>query len=323
MKKTWGKIRKYQAGNVVIVFAALQVACIVAGLLFPDTFSYLSKSNIQTVLKSIPPLAIMATGVGMLMIAGEFDLSVGSNFALTAYVMAVALNAGAPAPVAAFLALALGVFIGFVNGLITLKAKIPSFIATLGTMMFWRGIILILSRGQTESFQPGACFGAVFSASMGPIQAQFLWAIAVAVLAYFLLERHKLGNHMFAVGGNRESAIAVGVNPNAVKMIAFILVGFLAAFAGLVSTCRVHSVSPDQGKGLELQAIAACVIGGLSLMGGEGTILGIFLGSALLFTIQDVLLLLRAPGFYLDMFMGILIVVAVIFNKLTKKEQGS
>lgn len=305
----------------MIVFAVVQLACIVASLLFPDDFSYLSKSNIQTLLKSIPPLAILATGVALLMIAGEFDLSVGSNFALAAFLMAVAYNAGVPVGFAALLALVLGAFIGLVNGLITLKAAIPSFIATLGAMMFWRGIILIFSKGQTESFRPGGLFEDIFSGSIGFMQAQFLWAVAVAVVAYLILERHKLGNHIFGVGGNRESAIAIGVYPNAIKMICFVMVGMAAAFAGIISTARVHSVSPDQGKGLELQAIAACVIGGVSLMGGQGSILGVFLGSALLFTIQDVLLLLRAPGFYLDMFMGILIVVAVISNRLTKKEK--
>jgi ribose/xylose/arabinose/galactoside ABC-type transport system permease subunit len=226
-----------------------------------------------------------------------------------------------PAWAAMLLALALGAFIGFVNGLITLKAKIPSFIATLGAMMFWRGMLQIISHNESASMNPGGAFEAIFSGSMGAIQAQILWAVFIVGLGYLLLERHKLGNHIFGVGGNKESARAIGVYPNTVKMICFIIVGLLAAFAGVISTARVFSVSPDQGKGLELQAISACVIGGVSLLGGEGSILGLFLGAALLYTIQDVLLLLRAPGTYLEMFMGILIVVAVICNRLTKKEK--
>jgi simple sugar transport system permease protein len=114
--------------------------------------------------------------------------------------------------------------------------------------------------------------------------------------------------------------IAIGVNSDKVKLIAFVIVGLLAAFSGIISAMRVHSVSPTQGSGLELQAIAACVIGGLSLTGGKGTVLGIFLGAAFLFIIQDILLLIRAPGFYLQMFMGLLLIVAVIFNNLIKKE---
>ncbi|MDO8587641.1 MAG: ABC transporter permease [Armatimonadota bacterium] len=273
-KKTWRAVRGYKSGNVLIVFVVVQILCIGAWLVFGDRFPYGSPANIQTALKSIPPMAILATGVGLLMIAGEFDLSVGSNYALTAFILARAFNSGIPAPVAALMGLGLGAFIGLVNAFVTLKAKIPSFIATLGAMMFWRGIILVLSGSQPEAYRPGGACEAMFCASIGPIQAQFLWAIGVAVAAHLILERHKLGNHMFAVGGNRESAVAIGVSPNAVKLICFVIAGLLAAFAGLMASLRVHSVSPDQGAGLELRAIAACVIGGLSLAGGEGSILG-------------------------------------------------
>jgi len=109
------------------------------------------------------------------------------------------------------------------------------------------------------------------------------------------------------------------VDVNKVKLIAFVIAGVTAALSGVVSTTRVSSVSPIQGEGLELQAIAACVIGGTSLLGGEGTVLGAFLGATLLYTIQDILLLLRAPGFYLNMFVGLVILAAVIFNQLIKR----
>ena len=322
MKELWSKLRNYKAGNIVIVFVVVQIAFITASLLYPRQFAYMSTSSIQTLLKSLAPIAILATGAGILMIAGEFDLSVGSNFAFTAYIMAIVYQCNYPAWLAVAVALGLGALIGLINGLITLKAKIPSFIATLGALMFWRGMLQIVSGGQTESMQPGGFFESVFAGNLGPIQAQFIWAIAIAFAGYLLLERHKLGNHIFGVGGNVNSARAIGVYPNTVKMICFIIVGILAAFAGVISTARVHSVSPDQGRGYELQAIAACVIGGVSLAGGEGSVLGLFLGATLLFTIQNVLLLLRAPGSYLDMFMGILIVVAVIFNRLTKKDKS-
>ena len=123
------------------------------------------------------------------------------------------------------MAVAVGVLIGFTNGLIVIRAKIPSFIATLGAMMFWRGILLIISGGQTQPFRPGGVFEAVFAGTWGPIQAQFVWAVAVAAAAHIFLERHKIGNHMFAVGGNKQSAIAIGVNSNKVKMIGFVVVG--------------------------------------------------------------------------------------------------
>jgi simple sugar transport system permease protein len=116
------------------------------------------------------------------------------------------------------------------------------------------------------------------------------------------------------VGGNRKAAIGVGVSADRVKVICFVLCAVCAAFAGIMSAVRVSAITPTGGVGLELQAIAACVVGGLSLNGGRGTVIGIALGASLLFTIQDVLLLVRAPGYYLDMFVGAIIVVAVILN---------
>jgi simple sugar transport system permease protein len=185
-------------------------------------------------------------------------------------------------------------------------------------MMFWRGIILFISQSANETFHPGAIFAALFTVSLGPFQIQFVWFGLIAVAAWFLLERHRIGNHFFAVGGNKSAAIALGVNSDRIKILAFTLVGVLAAFSGIMSTTRVSSVSPIQGEGLELNAIAACVIGGTALMGGRGSVLGAFLGAALFYTIQDFLLLLRAPGSYLKLFVGIVIIVATILNEVLK-----
>ena len=131
-----------------------------------------------------------------------------------------------------------------------------------------------------------------------------------------LVHHHRFGNHVFATGGNRPAATAIGINTGLVKIIAFAIAGGMAAVAGILATARVGSVQPGQGTGLELQAIAACVIGGLSLRGGRGSIIGVFLGALLIHTITNVLLLLRAPGFYLEMFIAVLIVGASILNQL-------
>ncbi len=324
MRSAWASLQQHKAANILLVFIVVQLACIVIGVLFPYSFPYLKPENIQLLLRSIPPLAILSLGAGLLMIGGEFDLSVGSNFGLAAYVMAMAYNGGkgVPAALAMVLALGVGMGIGLVNALVTLRGKIPSFIATLGGLMIWRGVLLFISGKETRSYLPGGFLDALMAGNVGPLQAQFLWAIAVAITAHLLLERHRLGNHLFSVGGNCEAARAIGVNVEAVKTQAFVITGTLAAFAGVVSAARVHSVSPEMGKGLELQAIAACVVGGLSLNGGVGSVLGIFLGSALLYTITDVLTLLRAPGEYIELFVGVLIIVAVIFNRITARKEG-
>jgi ribose/xylose/arabinose/galactoside ABC-type transport system permease subunit len=313
-------LRRGRAGNIIVLFVVVQVVAILCGIIFPNAFRYLDQSNIQLMLKAIPSLVIITLGVNLLMISGEFDLSVGATFTFTALVMAKLFNAHFPIAVAVPAALILGAGIGLLNGFIVVKTNVPSFIVTLGAMWFWRGVILIVSQAITESFYPSVFFTQLFTLNVGPIQIQFIWALLIAMICWFLLERHKVGNFFFGVGGNRNAASALGVNVGGVKIIAFGITGFLTAFAGIMSTVRINSISPIQGEGLELQAIAACVIGGTALMGGKGTILGAFLGAALMFTIQDILLLLQAPGFYLRMFVGIVIVIAAALNELLKKE---
>jgi simple sugar transport system permease protein len=213
-----------------------------------------------------------------------------------------------------------GVLMGLINGYIVVKSNVPSFIVTMGAMWFWRGIILILSNSVTENFYPSDFFTKLFTLNVGPMQIQFIWALAIAVITWLILERHKLGNYFLGIGGNRKAAAALGIDTKKIKIIAFCITGLLTALAGIMSTVRINSISPIQGQGLELQAIAACVIGGTLLAGGKGTILGAFLGGALMYTIQDVLLLLRAPGHYLQMFVGIIIVIAAVLNEAMKKD---
>ena len=313
-------LRRGRAGNIIVLFVVVQVVAILCGIIFPSSFRYLDMGNIQLMLKAIPSLVIITLGVNLLMISGEFDLSVGATFTFTALIMAKLFNAHFPLPIAVLAALALGAGIGLLNGFIVVRTNVPSFIVTLGSMWFWRGIILITSQAVTESFYPSEFFTQLLTLNVGPIQIQFIWALVIATLCWFLLERHKVGNFFFGVGGNRNAASALGVNVGKIKMTAFAITGLLTAFAGIMSTVRINSISPIQGEGLELQAIAACVIGGTALMGGKGTILGAFLGAALMFMIQDILLLLQAPGFYLRMFVGIIIVIAAALNELLKKE---
>jgi ribose/xylose/arabinose/galactoside ABC-type transport system permease subunit len=307
--------------NVLIVFVAVQVLCIAGGLIFPDSFRYLSAANISVQLKAIPVLGIMALGVGVLMIAGEFDLSVGANYSFTAIVLASVVQSGWPVYVVVPLVLVLGAVIGLINGLVTLRFNIPSFITTLGSMLFWRGTTLLYNGASSVRFRPDQLFVSLAAGSIGPVEAAFVWLVVLSLIFWAMLHHHKLGNHFYAVGGNKQAATAIGINPNRTKLIAFGLAGFCAAFAGMLATTRVGSIVPGSGLGLELQAIAACVIGGLALTGGRGTILGIVLGAAMMYTIQDVLLLVRAPGFYLDIFVGALIVMAVIFNEMVRQQK--
>jgi simple sugar transport system permease protein len=314
---------KDSAIDILILFIAVQILCILAGLFFPDRFRYLSPSNISVMLKAIPILGVIALGVGVLMISGEFDLSVGATYTFTGILMASIVEAGWSAYLAAPIALLVGILMGLLNGVITLRFNIPSFIATLGTMLFWQGMTLFYHGATSIRFYPEQSFTNLMAGSFGVIEAAFVWFIFFTIIFWALLNHHKLGNHFYAVGGNKQAANAIGINPTRVKMIAFGIAGFCATFSGILAAARVGSIQPGQGAGLELQAIAACVIGGLALSGGKGSALGMFLGAALIYTIQDILLLVRAPGFYLDIFVGVLIISAAIFNEtISKRRKG-
>ena len=323
-------IRTRPEGGIAVLFVIVQATCLIAALIAPEQFRYLSQANIAVVLKAIAPLGIMALGVGVLMIAGEFDLSVGALYSFCAIVTATLvnswgadINAENPSAILPFLAMAVGLGIGVLAGVIhalsTLKFAIPSFITTLGAMLLWKGATLLYHGATSLRFKPSEPFATIFGGSIGIVHASMVWFLIASVVFYFLLHHHRLGNHFYAVGGNRNAAVAIGINPARTKIIAFAIAGFMAALAGIVAGVRVSSIQPGGGMGLELVAIAACVIGGHALMGGRGSILGIALGTALMFTIQDVLLLLRAPGFYFEMFVGGLIVFAVVMNSFIRR----
>lgn len=305
--------------DILVVFIVAQAACIIGGLVAPDKFAYVTEANVQVMLQAIPELGIVAVGVGMLMIAGEFDLSVGANYTFAAIVMAnLVTNYGMSPWLAAGIALLIGLAIGLINAALTFWLRIPSFITTLGTMLFWSGFTLLYYGAGFLSFSPTGVFVTATTGNFGFLEVEFLWFAALAVVCGMLLHRHRLGNWFYAAGGNSTAARAVGVRTRRVKTIAFAIAGVTAALAGILATSRVSSIDSGQGSDLALDAIAACVIGGVALMGGRGTMLGIVLGSALFYTIQDVLLLLRAPGFYLELFVGLLIVAAAGLNQMAR-----
>jgi len=327
----WRRFRRYPAANVVAVYGTFLLVLIVVGLAVPDHFRFLAAGNLAVLIQSIPVLGILALGVGMLMIAGEFDLSVGGVYTLAPYLMGVSLNDwGWPLWLAVSLALLVGVVVGFANGLITTRLVIPSFIATLGMMFFLRGVVRFFSSdtrsssSEQESIFPGETFEAILTGRiLGPVHAQLLWFVGFAVLAFLILNRHRLGNHMFAAGGNRGAAVAVGIDTERVKRTAFMLCSLCAAVAGVMAATRVNAVIPSQTlTGLELQAIAACVVGGVFLFGGRGTVLGICLGAALILTVDNLLILLRAPGIYLQGFVGAIVILAVIVNTWLAKRSS-
>ncbi len=316
----WDRLRRHPAGNVVIVFSVFLAACVVVSLSVPGDFRFLSSANLGILLRAIAPLGLMALGAGMLMIAGEFDLSISAVFTLAPYMMVLTWGAGAPEVIAIWAAIGTAALVGLVNGFVTLRFGIPSFITTLGMLFMIRSGSRIITNMKPLSFRAAdETFVTLLAGKVGFVPAQFLWFLGFAVLAHLLLNRHRLGNQFFAVGGNREAANAVGINVVRTKITAFVLCSICAALAGILSIARQKSATVEPQLFLELEAIAIVVIGGVIITGGRGAILGIVLGACILQMVKDVLLLSQAPGYYLDMFVGVVIVVAVVLNMWAAK----
>ncbi len=314
-------VRLHPAGPVAIMFLGLLAACIIAGLIVPTKFVFLAPANLTLILKQIPNYGMVALGVGLLLIAGEFDLSVGSVFVVAPFAMATAYAAGIPLPVAILIGFGIAALIGLANGLITLRFGIPSFITTLGTLFIVRtSAPFIVGYARSLNFKPPALFTQILTGNLGPIPMQFVWFLGMALVCYLILNRHFLGNHFFAAGGNPNAARFAGINVFSTKIFAFILSSVFAAAAGLFSITRLQTAMTNPQLFIELFAVAICVIGGLSLFGGRGSVIGIVLGAALLQLVQDVIILARLPGFYLDMFVGIMIVVGVVINQVVRRK---
>lgn len=273
---------------------------------------FLSIDNIVILLQNMPELGLVAIGMTMLVIAGEFDLSVGSVFALSPFIM-VALHKryGVPLGIGFAAALCAGGIAGCVNGLIVTRIGLPSFIATLGTMEIWRGVLLLLSDGFPESCPSGLAVVNLFAGTIHGFPLSFLWFLLCAAVFWIALDAFRFGNWTYATGGNIKAAVAMGIPVNRVKIVNFIIVGVLAALAGCIQVFRVHSAYPIMGQGLEMNAIAATVIGGTLLTGGRGTIVGTVMGVVILFSVENILILMRAPSFWFRLFVGIVIVLSV------------
>lgn len=294
----------------------------------PNFLTPLSIGNILT-FGSIT--GIVTIGVSMLMVSGEFDLSVGSNFALASYVVALSLIAGISIWIAIPLAILSSTLLGVLNGLIVTRTKIPSFIATLGTLLAYRGIVRAIGKGNFATYtgDPIPVFQVLngdfnWLNNLFGVQAfrtSLIWFVLLAVLFNFILMRTRYGNWVFAAGGAPEAARAQGVNVNFVKIFNFALTGFLVSIASILQFAYRLSVDPLRGDGMELIVVAASVIGGTRLTGGYGTIAGAILGTFLLQMLDQGLVLMRIPIQVFQASVGLIIIISVISNTYLGKSE--
>lgn len=285
---------------------------------FTSNGFFLSYENMRGVLGLLPEMGLVAMGVTVLMIAGEFDISVGSVFALTPMVMAVSMVADVPFVPAVLLGLATAAVVGFLNGFITLRFAIPSFITTLGMLFVARSATVVISGGFPPVL-PADIPSWVFTHFVGLIRLSMFWFAAIAVMLAALLSLTNFGNWIKATGGQIEAAAAMGIPTGAVKMICFVLSAVLAGFAGIIQVLRLGSPLPSLGEGLELQAIAAAVIGGTSLYGGIGTVLGAIVGAVLIRVIDNGLVLSHVDANWFKFAIGALLILAVVGNSWLRR----
>lgn len=278
---------------------------------------FLSVNNVRGVLGLLPETALVAVGVTLLMISGEFDLSVGSVFALMPMTMAVLIVAGWPFWAAVTVGLMLCALIGFLNGWLTIRFDIPSFITTLGMLFMARSLTVVISGGFPPRIKPGEIPSWIFVGFVddgGLIRASVLWFIGIAILVSLLLSRTNFGNWVRATGGYLPAASAMGIPTGKVKIACFMICSVLAGFAGMIQSLRLNSFLPSIGEGMELQAVAAAVIGGISLSGGVGSIVGGLIGAILIRVIDNGMVMSQIDGTWFKFAIGALTIFAVVGN---------
>ena len=276
---------------------------------------FLSADNLRGILGLLPEVGLVAIGVTVLMICGEFDLSVGSMFALMPISVALMTNHGVPFALAMLLGLAIGAVVGFANGFITLVFNIPSFITTLGMLFMVRSLTVVLTGGfpGLSSELPIGVF-TQFVGPAGILRVSFIWFAVVALIAGAMLGGSNFGNWVRATGGFLDAAKSMGVPVWRVKMTCFVICSMLAGFAGTIQVFRLGSALPSIGDGLELQAVAAAVIGGTALTGGVGTVLGAIVGALLIRVIDNGLVMSQVDANWFKFAVGGLTIFAVVAN---------
>ena len=311
----FSQIRRWPEFGVILAFLILFTIFSI----FSSKFFTLR--NITGILTIVSELGIMAIGVAFLMIAGEFDLSVSSVYALSGFLFVTLANRF-NSPIAFVVTLAIAVFIGFCNGIITLRAYIPSFIATLGMMLFLRGSLLAVTGGESVSYSSDAIMPILLTRYIGyGFRPSHIWFLALTLIFSITLTNTRYGNWVFATGGNKEVARAMGVNVNKVKVINFMLSSLMASLSGCIVISRFNLANASFGTGMELEAIASAVIGGTFLTGGYGTIIGVFFGASLMGMMRTGLVMIGAPAYWYQAFVGAILIIAATINlKLRRLE---
>jgi ribose transport system permease protein len=311
MNKTTFQWRNY------IVYIAFVVILIFFGVTLGKD-GFLLPSNLLNIVRQTTMITIMATAMTFVIASGEIDLSIGSTTAFAALISALAMKAGFGLVGAVVAGLAAGLLIGAINGFLTTKISIPSFLVTLGMMQLVRGVDMWMTHTNPVTILNTAFNNVFGSGSVGPIPSLVIWSVVVLMIGHVVLKKTPFGRKILATGGNRISAEYSGVNTRRIKFMALLLTGGAAAIAGMLYSGMMQSARYSFGQGDELNAIAAVILGGTSLFGGTGSIVGTVIGSLMIGTINNGLIIMGLDVSQQMVVSGAIIILAVAFGKKSR-----
>ena len=307
------KIKNYS--RELAVLAAILILVLVFTILDK---SYFTISNLIDIIELATINSLIAIGITFTIITGGIDLSVGSIFAIV-IVTVGHLCVSQVNPVLAIISGALlGIFMGIVNGVLITKMHLQPFIATLGTMSVYRGIAYVVTGGWPIIGIPNS-YRYIFISNFSEIPSSVIVMLIFAFITHIILKKLRIGNYLFAIGGNEEAAKLSGVTVNITKITAYAMCGLGSALAGMIMLANLGTAEPATGQGYELEAIAASAIGGASLSGGKGSIVGTLLGAILLASLKIGLIVIGVDTFYQFIVTGAIIVIAAYFETIQKK----
>lgn len=302
-------------------FMLLGVLAAVILLLTITSPYFFSWKNCRNVLNQSAIYLILSIGMTFVICAGQIDLSVGATIGFAGMSMGMLIQGGMPAQAAIIVGLVIAALIGLINGVIVAYGKINSFIVTLSTMTILRGIILILTNSKSV-FGFGKVFQFMGSGEIGPVNMPIVLSIIIAALGALILHKTRFGNYCLFLGTNEISLNRSGVDVKKYKMLIFTLCGFCAGVAGMIVTSRLNSAEPLAGQGYEMDAIAATILGGTSMQGGKGSIIGTVIACFILNILKNGLTLLSVSSHYQEILTGMILLISVLISESNQRKRS-
>jgi simple sugar transport system permease protein len=315
-------LRRYLSRNgtqlgIIGVFALVWLFFI---LFAPNTF--LSSQIYAAFMATVPFFGIIALPLTMVIIAGEMDLSFPAIMAISMVAFIFVFELFGSVLLALIGALLMGVIAGLLNGALVVWIGIPSLVVTIGTQFFWRGASLVIRNGTGFSLvaaRDSVIYKLLVGKTFGYIPNQFIWMVIAGITSWLILNRTRLGAHIYLIGDNEKSAELMGVNTRFTRVMVFVIVGVASAFAGVLASLHVSYFWPSLGDGYLLETLAAVFLGGTSVFGGVGTILGTFLGSYIIGAIEAAIVAIGLTGFWTQLIYGLIIIVSVSLHAVLRK----